>query len=47
MYIKFMFSKKATKFDKILTVDLMLCTKCQTNGDDFVTFCGILRKHEF
>ena len=26
--LKFMFSKKATKFDKIFTVDLTLCSKC-------------------
>ena len=41
-----MFSKKATKFDKIFTVDLMLCSKCQVEGEDFVNFCGLLRKHE-
>ena len=27
--LKFMFSKKAKKFDKIFTVNLTLCTKCQ------------------
>ena len=41
-----MFSKKATKFDKIFTVDLTLCSKCQIDGEDFVKFCGLLRKHE-
>ena len=41
-----MFSKKATKFDKIFTVDLTLCSKCQIDGEDFVNFCGLLRKHE-
>ena len=40
---KFMFSKKATKIDKIFTVDLTLC---QIDGEDFVNFCGLLRKHE-
>ena len=35
-----MFSKKATKIDEIVTVDLTLCS------EDFVDFCGLLRKHE-
>ena len=26
--VKFISSKKATKFDKIFTVDLILCSKC-------------------
>ena len=41
-----MFSKKATKIDEIFTVDLTLCSKCQIDGEDFVNFCGLLRKHE-
>ena len=41
-----MFSKKATKFDKIFTVDLTLTTYCQIDGEDFVNFCGLLRKRE-
>ena len=44
--LKFMFSKKATKFVKIFAVDLILCSKCQIDGEDFVTFCDLLRKHE-
>jgi len=44
--IKFMFSKKATKIDEIFTVDLTLSSKCQFDGEDFVNFCGLLRKHE-
>ena len=44
--IKFMFSKKATKIDKIFTVDLMVTTYCQIDGEDFVNFCGLLRKRE-
>ena len=44
--IKFMLSKKATKIDKIFTVNLTLCSKCQIGGEDFVNFCGLLRKHE-
>ena len=41
-----MFSKKATKIDEIFTVNLTLCSKCQIVGEDFVKFCGLLRKHE-
>ena len=44
--LKFMFSKQATKIDEIFPVDLTLCSKCQTVGEDFVNFCGLLRKHE-
>ena len=46
MYVKFMFFKKATKIDAIFTVDLTLCSKCQMDGEDFVNFCGLLKKHE-
>ena len=46
LILKFMFFKKATKFDKIFTEDLTLCSKCQINSKDFVNFCGLLRKHE-
>ena len=35
-----MFSKKAIKFEKIFTVDLTLCSKCQIDGEDFVDFCA-------
>ena len=38
VHIKFMFSRKATKIDKIFTVDLTLCSKCQIDGEDFVNF---------
>ena len=44
--LKFVFSKQATKIDEIFTVDLTLCSKCQIDGEDFVNFCGLLRKHE-
>ena len=27
-------------------LDLTLCSKCQIGGEDFVNFCGLLRKHE-
>ena len=46
LVIKFVFSKKATKFDEIFPVDLTLTTYCQIDGEDFVNFCGLLRKHE-
>ena len=45
-YVKFMFLKKATKFDEIFTVDLTLCSKSQIDGEDFVNFYGLLRKCE-
>ena len=46
LVLKFMFSKKATKIDKIFTVDLMVTINCQIDGEDFVNFCGLLRKCE-
>ena len=42
-----MVSKKATKNDEIFTVDLTLTTYCQIDAEDFVNYCGLLRKHEF
>ena len=45
-FLKFMFSKKATKIDEIFTNNLTLCSKCQIDGEDFVNFCGFLRKYE-
>ena len=44
--VKFMFSKKATTIDKIFTVHSTVCSKCQIEGEDFVNFCGFLRKCE-
>ena len=44
--VKFMFSMKATKIDKIFTVDLTVTTYCQIVGEGFVNFCGLLRKRE-
>ena len=41
-----MFSKKATQIDEIFTADLTLCNKFQIDGEDFVNFCGLLRKHK-
>ena len=44
--VKFIFSKKATKIDKIFTVDLTFTTYCQINGEDLIKFCVLLRKSE-
>ena len=44
--LKFMFFKKATKIDKIFSVDLTITTYCQIDSEDFVNFCGLLRKRE-
>ena len=46
MVVKFMFSKKAIKIDEMFTVVLTVTTYCQIDGDDFVNFCGLLRKRE-
>ena len=43
--LKFMLSKKATKIDEIFTVNLTLTT-CKIDVEDFVNFCGFLRKYE-
>ena len=43
--VKFVFFEKATKNDEIFTVDLTLSSKCQIDGEDFVDFCRLLRKH--
>ena len=47
MKVKFMFSKKATKIDEILIVDLTLSGKRQIDGEDFFILCGLLRKYGF
>ena len=44
--LKFIFSEKATKIDEIFTVDLTDTTYCQIDSEDFVNFCGLLRKNE-
>ena len=44
--VKFIFSKKVTNIEEMFTVDLTLCGKCQIDGEDFVNFCGLIRKHE-
>ena len=40
-HLKFMFSKKATKIEKILNLK-----PCHIDGEDFVKLCGLLRKHK-
>ena len=36
--VKFTFSEKATKIDKIFAVNLTVCSNCQIDGEDFVDF---------
>ena len=38
--------KKTTKTDKIFTLVWHFLNKCQIDGEDFINFCGLLRKHE-
>ena len=44
---KVIFSKKATKIEKIFTVFLTLCSKCQIDGEDFVIFVAFLENMNF
>ena len=44
--VKFLFSKKVAKIDEIFTVDLTVSAYCQIGGEDFLNFCGLLKKHE-
>ena len=44
LFLKIVFSKKATKIDQIFTVNLTLCSKCQNDGEDLLNFCGLFRK---
>ena len=47
-YIKFIFSKKATKIDKIFTIDLTFTTYRQINGEDFFSiFAAFLENINF
>ena len=39
-------SKKATKIDKIFSVHLTRCSKCQIDVEDLINFRGLLRKYE-
>ena len=44
--VKFVFSKKTTKIFEFFTIDLTVRSKCQIDGEDFVKFCGLLKKQE-
>ena len=46
MIIKFIFSKKATKIDKIFTIDLTFTTYRQIDGEDFFKSLDLLGKHK-
>ena len=46
-FVKFMFSKKATKIDDIFTVYLTLCSKCQIDGEDLSIFVSFLENTNF
>ena len=46
LYLKFMFSKKATKIDEIFTVNLTFTTERRIDGEDFIIFCGLLKNHK-
>ena len=39
-------TKKNTKVYEIFTVYKTLCSRCQIDGENFVNFCGFIRKHE-
>ena len=45
-FVHCMFSKKVTKIDEIFIVDLTVTTYCQIDSEDFVNFCGLLRKRK-
>ena len=45
--LKFTFSEKATKIDKIFTVNLTVCSNCQMDGEDFVIFFAFLENMNF
>ena len=46
-FLKFIYSERITKFCEIFTL-LLTCTTYieQKKGEDFVKFCGLLRKYE-
>ena len=46
VHLKFVFSKMATKIDKIFTIDLTVTTYCQNDSEDCANFYGLLRKRE-
>ena len=42
-----MFSKKATEINEIFTVHLLICSKCQINGEVFLNFVAFLENMNF
>ena len=44
--LNFIFFKEVTKIDKIFNYNLTFTTKHQMDCEDFIHFCGLLRKHE-
>ena len=46
-WLKFTFSEKATKIDKIFTDNLTVCSNCRINGEDFVNFVAFLENMNF
>ena len=44
-FIKFMFSKKATKIEEIFTIYLTLCSKCQIDGQ--MPACKNVKNYNF
>ena len=45
-FLKFTFSEKATKIDKIFPIDLTFTTQRQIDGEDLTYFCDLLKKHK-
>ena len=45
--LKFTFSEKVTKIDKIFTVNLTVCSNCQIDGEDFINFVAFLENMNF
>ena len=45
-FVKFTFSEKAKKIDRTFTINLTVCSNRQIDNEDFVNFCGLLRKHD-
>ena len=46
-FVKFVFSKKATKIDEIFTVDLTACSMCQIDSEDFFKFLAFFENTNF
>ena len=36
----------ATKIAKIFDVYMIICSKCQIDGENFFNICGLIRKYE-